>query len=231
MPNFEKSDGIRIHIKFTEDIIGDPEVEMYDVGKDLGEEAYDASDEDSGHEADKAFDGDNNTYWTPGYRLTGEWVSVDLGEETLVRLLNIRSAPDARYTSWRLEGSNDNSEWDTVLESGHTDNDQPLHFFIGTETYRYWRVYGESRSGNYPGFSIIELLGGPEELASFTVTGQEPQWVESSTGELGPLQDKEYVIQEIKRPDAAVLYTDDFEQGTLDDVEATEDGLQLEVQE
>ena len=60
---------------------------------------------------------------------------------------------------------------------------------------------------------------------SFTVEGQEEVYIG------GPLVDKNYGIKKTGRQPPEVYYEEDFEQGELDDVEATEAGLQLGVQE
>lgn len=107
--------------------------------------------------ADLALDGDTATRWESALNTDPSWLSVDLGASYDLSQIVVRWEA-ANAANYRLEGSNDNNQWTTLIEStGGTFGDRvDTHTVSGI--YRYVRMFGVSRSvGNNWGYSIWEL--------------------------------------------------------------------------
>lgn len=195
MSDFTKAQGSKIAIRFTYPIIGNPGDPIIDhSGEHATGKPSTAQNEQTGYESDKAFDGNESTYWRPGYRLTNRWVRVDLESSLYIDKLVLRQGSGGTYTTFRLEGSNDDSEWHTVIEDSQGTTVDYYEYEFSPVQYRYWRVIGLTRSANYPGYSAIQLHGAVigNEVA-FTVTGSE-RWMPG-----GPLTPREYQVLSVDR--------------------------------
>lgn len=156
----------------------------------------------SGHVAANAFDGNEGTNWIPGYRILSCWIGLNLPNAVNVSKLVIRSTHTHSnwYTGWRLEGSNAGSSWTTIVTSGHTAWQQTLTHEFSPVSFSQYRIFCTARSGDYPGFSLIELWGDvivPINRNAFTITGQDTLWVNTGGGQ--ELVEKEYPINDVSR--------------------------------
>lgn len=204
-----KGKGQKIAIKFDKALIGDVAETTGDPNEQASNKTYTASHEPSGYEASKAFDGNLNTMWRPGYRLVNTWLTIDMGEPKPIDKLKIRSATSNWYTAWQLQGSDDNQNWTPIIDGGHTAASQMLEYDFTLATYRYWRIYCTARNGNYPGFSIIEMYWTFAYInaIALTITGNVRNPLK--TGELEP---KAFAIATVERypaTDDTILLTFD----------------------
>ncbi len=186
----DKKRGRKIVIKFDKALVGDVTTQVpLELNQATGK-SYSAS-----HGvAANAYDENASTVWQPGYRLINTWVRVDLGSSLSIYKVFAVSGAN-HYTVWRLEGSSDDSDWTTVVDGGHTAGSQEKEYEFSPVSYRYWRIYGVSRSGNYPGFRDIRLF----QMNGMWITGNEQEPKFSS---LTPV---EYLANSINR----YLATDD----------------------
>ena len=198
-----KGEGGKIAIKFDRDLTGDISGLATPVGWKVGDDiatgavAITAGSTRSSptYDPDKALDRDNATSWQPSYRnLT--WLKIDMGEPVEAKGWGMRTpAADGYPLSYRIEGSNDDSNWDVLLtvtlESVGYGADV-LKEFTEVETYRYWQIVVTARIGNFPGlaeFYLYEKAPAGNELA-FTVTGRP----------LGPglMPEREYPVDSVE---------------------------------
>jgi hypothetical protein len=102
-----------------------------------------------GFEADKAFDKDNSgTRWNSDNAGYPQWIKYDLGsgnEEIVVsiRIYGVVYLGNAAIRAFKVQGSNDNSNWDdltTTQEYPQTDVYYDVAF-TNTTAYRYYRLY------------------------------------------------------------------------------------------
>ena len=217
-----KGEGQKIAIKFDKPLTN-PDAstgvdEEYSIGK-----VYKASHEPSGYEASKAFDKNSTTLWRPGYRLTNAWISVDLGEPQFVGRIVSRSSSTDYYTSWRLEYSDDDINWSTAVQGGHTGGNQLRTHDFRVIKARYWRVYVLARVGNYPGFYEIEIWGRRDTINAyaFYATGMQLNPLVIGEPEL-----RTFTPYAIECYPVAILYEGDFS-GTSDGVEFGGNGIKL----
>lgn len=197
-----KAEGRKIVIRFTEAITTSVWGNAWqgDI-KELGE-IVTSHGGWSGYIAANAFDDSEATNWIPGYRILNCWIGIALPNAVNVSKLVIRSTQTHSnwYTGWRLEGSNDGSSWTTIVTSGHTTWRQTLTHEFSPVSFSQYRVFCTARSGDYPGFSLIELWGDviiPINRDAFTIKGQDPLWVNTGGGQ--ELIEKEYPVDDVTR--------------------------------
>ncbi len=105
------------------------------------------------HTPGKAVDANDGSRWSSSYN-NNQWIRVDLGAaQTVARvILNWESAYGRAY---RIEVSNDNTNWTTVFSTttgnGGTDN-----ISFAPVSARYVRMFGVTRATSY-GFSLWEF--------------------------------------------------------------------------
>ena len=201
-----KAIGEKIAIKFDQALVGDVSgvtpspVGGFRVGDDVAE-GKTASAGSVRHAttyaASLAVDGNESTQWEPAYRVLS-WHKADLGEAKIIRGMVHRRAAGGAATGFYVDGSNDDTNWDRVLtiESG-----SPITAGLYIErdfgdnfTYRYWRVTVTARSGDYPGFSILQYCE-PSPIGNeqaFIVTGEEKNFLD------GEPTEREYVVNNVE---------------------------------
>lgn len=89
----------------------------------------------------RAFNKSLTTGWI-GTSTSSEWIKIDLGSSKEIGAYQITNAPDGvgSPTGWTLQGSDDNSTWETVdTQTSLTwSNGETKSFNITPTTYRYW---------------------------------------------------------------------------------------------
>ncbi|USB34384.1 cellulase family glycosylhydrolase [Paenibacillus sp. YPG26] len=119
----------------------------------LNKTATASSVEDSSKTAGLAFDGNSSTRWSSSYS-DSQWISVDLGTATNINAVKL-NWETAYAKSYRIETSNDNSNWTTVYSTQAGDGGIDEISFA-TNSARYVRMYGIQRATNY-GFSLWDF--------------------------------------------------------------------------
>ena len=85
-----------------------------------------------------AFDDDESNY-SYNESASGNWVSVDFG--SAVKIEKLRIYPWSPYVGdFSLQGSNDNSDWITVMTGNAPDNIWYTFEFSNSTAYRYYRI-------------------------------------------------------------------------------------------
>ena len=95
-------------------IEGSDEMQNLALGKKVT-----ASGDESGEEAALAVDGKDNTKWCHLNGLGGEWIQVDLGEETdisryVIKFAGVKEAIKYNARDFKLEGSTDGTSWSDI---------------------------------------------------------------------------------------------------------------------
>lgn len=101
----------------------------------------------------KIFNGDNRVGWAYASTAGGPWVKIDLGSggEAFVYKYKLVPTPsNSKWPgmpwTWELQGSNNDSDWDTLHEGDSTstewmDNEAQTFVVTNPGTYRYYRLY------------------------------------------------------------------------------------------
>jgi len=141
---------------------GDARITLGDSSNDFltgGSATADTTQE--GHEASKAFDDDEETYWTTDNSALPHWIKYDLGVGNSETAIFLRIKP---YASWikdfTLEGSNNDSDWDELLSTTAANNGNWQEWrFTNATAYRYYKLTITSNYGvqNYAVIYEIEL--------------------------------------------------------------------------
>ncbi len=112
------------------------------------------SEEGSGFEAGKAFDGNATTRWSSVEYVDPQWIYVDLGAS--YNIGRVKLLWEAAYAkSYRLEVSSDKTNWTTVFSTTNGDGGTDDISF-STSSGRYVRMYGTQRGTSY-GYSLYEF--------------------------------------------------------------------------
>ena len=93
---------------------------------------------EAGHEPFNAVDGDAASYWRAGSSATPQWLTVDLGNDSLINGIE-QSFVDNDTRNFKIEGSRDKATWTMLMDktAGATGQDFTQNV---TGTYRYIRV-------------------------------------------------------------------------------------------
>jgi hypothetical protein len=109
----------------------------------------------------KAFDNNSSTRWATLYLGTWDpfWVKIQL--PSAKRVWKASLVPYSGYypTSYTIEGSNDDSTWDVLGQSGFVDgvlitSEIPL---ITHKSYLYYRMFGRHKYGSYGGLVALQI--------------------------------------------------------------------------
>ncbi|PVC75092.1 hypothetical protein C2I27_04185 [Priestia megaterium] len=131
----------------------------------LGSLAYASSQTEE--PASKAFNGNTSAYdWWSTKQNPNAWLGVNFGagvKKVITKYVLYIAGADAP-TTWRLEGSNNNSSWDTIDTksisgvSGTSTNVQVYSFTCNNTTaYQYYRIYVTKNNGSLYYTAINEL--------------------------------------------------------------------------
>lgn len=129
--------------------------------------------------SENAFDDDEATYWQ-GAGGTGHWIKYDRGSgraavfgklrfKTKVTGYNIGGVRDFRF-----QGSNDNTNWTTLVDDRHGNNENWEEWeFSNSTAYRYFRIYVDNIwTGTYACIYEIEVLSVRVDSIPTTLTLQ-----------------------------------------------------------
>ena len=195
-----KADGQYIGVKFTDAITSDPTgVTPSPVGGSKDAVASIAeivgSSEYSAHYDDDFIDGSTSTYWRPS-STSGQYAVFTLAEaRAIIKFRLYVGNTTYRPTTFTLKGSNDGTNYTTVLSDTCTSSRGWQEFsFENATTYLYYRMditgANSSRLYMYEAEFIYAAPVGNEE--AFTVTGQEYDFVPGGT-----LQTVEYIVESV----------------------------------
>jgi hypothetical protein len=112
----------------------------------------------TGYEASKAIDGDATTFWRADNSDMPSWLTVDLGSQH--RITNIYQIfSDSSNWNFKLEISDDNNEWDTLIDNTGT-SVSGSRFEYDVNAYgRYVRLYITGSSGHLATSSELAVYG------------------------------------------------------------------------
>ena len=182
-----KSDGLKIGIKFTEDLVGNinglnPPVGYVAGTTDLAQGKTVAVGNAGYGAGSNAVDGNNNTYWGT-YSTLPWWISIDLGEiKKSAGFYILQSNASYRAKDYVVLGSNDGTNF-TQISTGQLENIAEQTIPYNSSDYRYIRInftsyWSSSRAYIYT-LKILEAVPAGNELA-FSITGKEYQYVNGS---------------------------------------------------
>jgi hypothetical protein len=182
-----KADGLKIGIKFTEDLVGNIDGLNPPVGytygtNDLSQgKAVTVGNASYGAGAN-AVDGNNGTYWGT-YSTLPWWISIDLGEiKKSTGFYILQSNASYRAKDYVVLGSNDGTNF-TQISTGQLENIAEQTIPYNASDYQYIRInftsyWSSSRAYIYT-LKILEAVPAGNELA-FSITGKEYQYVNGS---------------------------------------------------
>ncbi|MCL4548571.1 MAG: discoidin domain-containing protein, partial [Bacteroidetes bacterium] len=100
----------------------------------------------------KAVDGNNGTRWSSAWSDI-QWIAIDFGSVTTFNRIKLNW--EAAYgKQYRIEVSNDNSNWTTLLTQ--TNGQGGIEQYNVSASARYLRIYGTKRGTQY-GYSLYEI--------------------------------------------------------------------------
>lgn len=106
----------------------------------------------SAYVGSKAVDGNNGTRWSSAWTDT-QWITIDFGSVTTFNRIKLNW--EAAYgKQYRIEVSNDNSNWTTLLTQ--TNGQGGIEQYNVSASARYLRIYGTKRGTQY-GYSLYEI--------------------------------------------------------------------------
>ena len=113
--------------------------------------------------ASNAFDNNEGTEWNSTSQPS--WIKYDFGAGTTWRIERVRtkatvSTTDRKYDNFSIEGSNNDSDWDTLLtDNGAQTLDWETWDFANTTKYRYIRMtVTDTHAGTYTRLVEIEMM-------------------------------------------------------------------------
>ena len=88
-----------------------------------------------------ACDGNTNTRWTANVTSTPVWWKVDFGNSYIVKRVEITFNSYATSTTFKIQGSNDNSTWTDLSSEITVGAEKEIITLNNNSSYRYYRVY------------------------------------------------------------------------------------------
>ena len=225
-----KGEGLKIGIRFTEDLAGNIDGLNPPVGYVMGTndvaqgKTITVGNATYGAGAN-AVDGNASTYWGT-YSTFPWWISVDLGEiKKTAGFYILQSNASYRAKDYVVLGSADGINF-TQISTGQLENIAEQTIPYNASDYQYIRInftsyWSSSRAYIYT-IKILEAIPAGNELA-FTITGKEYQYVN------GNLLDKTYIVDKVERYPVDRITTVNFEEGDLTQLQITSNGITLGV--
>jgi len=99
---------------------------------------------------DKACDGDTSTKWQPQTsNTTEEWLKLDFPYQLKIKKMKtlVGATNATNLTSWSIQGSNDNSNWNSLYTSTSRQTDIEEITLNNNTFYKYYRVYITRNTG------------------------------------------------------------------------------------
>ena len=138
-------------------------------------------------DAYKCFDQSTSTSWASTNTEMPHWVWVDFYYARIINKYRFNTTATTNYNpaSFKLQGSNDNSNWtDLDTRTGITNSAtswSSYYTFSNTTAYRYYRFYvSANESGNITGMRELHLVAQPKLVYKCTSAGtsgnSEPSW-------------------------------------------------------
>jgi peptidoglycan/xylan/chitin deacetylase (PgdA/CDA1 family) len=96
--------------------------------------------------AEKACDGNLSTSWNDNVSGLPQWWKYDFGSGITQSIVKVRIKPafpgsNARFKDFTIQGSNDDSSWDTLYTGQHPNNSNwEDYIFANTTPYRYYKI-------------------------------------------------------------------------------------------
>ncbi|OXS65595.1 hypothetical protein B1B04_24915 [Lysinibacillus sp. KCTC 33748] len=122
------------------------------------------SSQNSSYPAWKAFDGKSDTFWQMNNGTATGYIYTNFGEEIVANTLTLTAkdnAVDTMIKEFRISGTNDNTNFDTLKtiknEINWVDGETRKYHFNNEKTYRYYRIDIESNNGNTVASAIAEI--------------------------------------------------------------------------
>ena len=117
---------------------------------------------DDGYRAPQACDGNTGTYWSSGNYPFPHWWKYDLGVGVTktARKLVLNLVNKTHLKNFKLQGSNNDSDWNDIYTGIHNNTDTEQTFtFENSTAYRYYRLYSTDNwdSNNWTSISEIYL--------------------------------------------------------------------------
>jgi hypothetical protein len=169
------ADGLRVATAYTEANYSTSVNLREDITPEYGVDAaqsasYSASTDSGGAQpAANAFDGNTVTYWQASSN-SNEWIKCDFGTTKVIARYRFRTFSDTNYApdDWTFEGSNDDSNWDTldtVSSAGLSGATTYTYDITNGTAYRYYRLNISSGGAVgiiVPEINMYEQTNGPE---------------------------------------------------------------------
>ena len=190
-----KSEGKKIGIRFTEDVVGEvsgypPNLSSYSFGTPQNITRTYSSRYSSSYDPSNLFDGSTSSYWRTSSSMP-QWVKIKFSTATWVNAFRWYTS-SYRPNAFILEGSNDDETWTTLVE-GNSENStgwKEFYFEAGSYLYLRWTINSIYSSRLY--IYEIEVATGFGNEGAFKVIGQEYKYVN------GPLITKEYPVDKVE---------------------------------
>lgn len=107
----------------------------------------------------KACDNNSGTRWSSSSTGGTGWLKIDFGTAKTASRIVIKPF-SGQVNAWNLQGSNDNSNWTTLITSSHANSDATqTEDFVNTTAYRYYLFNVLSSYTGYQGLWDLDLFG------------------------------------------------------------------------
>ena len=108
-----------------------------------------ASSQFSDRSPDRAFDGDLGTYWHSNGDAINQWIKIQFTSAEKVEKIRVYFS-DTYYGTFKLEGSNDDSNWTIIKDNLEWDYNQWNEVeFTNNNSYTYYRFYCTAYDGSH----------------------------------------------------------------------------------
>ncbi len=113
----------------------------------------------------KAFDGHDDTYWQANVSTAPYWLKIKLENPIAIHKFSLYCNTDI-VQQWKIEASNDNTQWDTIFSANHSIDINQLIFidviqgnikFPKTYLYYQFKVYDAETTTTLPTVSHFQL--------------------------------------------------------------------------
>jgi hypothetical protein len=174
-----KSDGLKIGIRFTEDLVGNISEKNMDMFV-LPKGTFSASNTVSGYPVENAFDGNTNTFWYNYWGGNAQWIQVQLASPTLITGFRWSNVTGYRPKDFKLQGSVNGATWIDIHTNTSPNTDGFKEFTFESVTYQYYRWTFLNYHSSYVQLSELELRVKVGNEKAFNILGKEYKYVNGS---------------------------------------------------